>query len=237
MEEKNHEFITTSMPSAWNFLNLLGQRFGRAVVTRFAGIARQGKGQVSLWEITCDCGKTKTVASGHLRSGHTASCGCFHVQATGDRARTHGWSSKPGFSNWRAMIDRCIRPEATGYKNYGGRGIVVCDEWMDDFDAFMKEIGPYPGKKYTIERINVNGNYEPGNVRWATQLEQTHNMRKNVFVDFRGERLCVAELARRFGICRTVLGSRLARGMTPEQAVTVPRTRGRPRIVVEPVSA
>jgi len=230
MSTKQHEIISTSRPRHPQFKDLIDQRFDALIVTGFVGVAKQGKGRVTLWKVRCDCGRETTAASGHLRSRHTRSCGCLHAAnlKSGRNKRTHGWSSLPGFSNWRTMVRRCVDPKATGYELYGGRGIRVHEPWRVDFAAFMEHIGPYPGRAFTIERKDSNGHYEPGNVRWATRLEQAQNTSRNRFVMFRGEKLCASELARRFGLSRGVVLQRLIRGETPEQAIRPARSQ-RPR--------
>jgi hypothetical protein len=142
----------------------------------------------------------------------------------------HGMSKSPEYQAWRSMRARCSNPSFTEYAIYGGRGIRVCEEWCQSFEAFLAHVGHRPGPGYSLDRIDVNGNYEPGNVRWATRREQQQNMRKNVNVTYNGETLCISEWARRIGIDHKTLASRLASGMTVADAMKPP-TRRDPALV------
>lgn len=127
----------------------------------------------------CDCGTEHTIEWG--KWGKTKSCGCLQrdtVAAKNRQSRTHGMSKTKTYRVWVAMIQRCTDPNATGYANWGGRGIAVCERWRNSFEAFLADMGERP-EGCSIDRIDNDGNYEPGNVRWATALEQTQNRRRN----------------------------------------------------------
>jgi len=121
------------------------------------------------------------------------------------------------------MRYRCTKPFATQYEDYGGRGIRVCDAWMRSFEAFLADVGPRPGPGYQIDRINNDGNYEPANVRWVPYPEQHRNTRFNRFVEFRGERLCIAAWAERLGVTSGTLAARIDRGWPLDKALTLGR--------------
>lgn len=160
------------MPSV---MRLEGQRFGRLVVLSQAKIRRDITGKVKIfWLCRCDCGTKKEIAMRCLRQGRTLSCGCFFRELR----ITHGLSHTPQWDIWKQMIQRCTNPQSTGYAHYGGRGIKVCDLWIDSFESFNSWMGPRPSPRHSIDRINNDGNYEPGNVRWATCVEQARNRRK-----------------------------------------------------------
>jgi len=156
-------------------INLADQRFGSLLVL---GAAEGQRIHGSLaWLCRCDCGTEKVLASNALRTSHTQSCGC------GMHAGTHGQSSRQGkptpeYMAWEAMKQRCLNPRHKAFPRYGGRGITVCPEWIDSFEAFFAHVGPRPGPEYSLDRYpDNNGNYEPGNVRWTTWEEQNRNQR------------------------------------------------------------
>jgi hypothetical protein len=135
---------------------------------------------------------------------------------------THRMSGTAEYRAWADMKSRCYWTKAKAFKSYGGRGITVCDEWRTDFPAFLEHIGPRPGSGYSLDRIDVNGNYEPGNVRWATRSEQASNMRRTKLLEFNGLRMTVTHWARHIGIDKRTLEFRLRAGWTVERALTAP---------------
>lgn len=151
--------------------NLSGQRFGRLSVIE----ATKNKRGRSAWLCLCDCGNSSIVKCNDLISGNTRSCGCYGLEVKSTANTTHGMTDSPEHQSWRAMKDRCQHTTHKSYKDYGGKGIVVCREWEESFDAFYKHIGPRPSPLHTLDRKDSRGNYEPGNVRWATRREQVMN--------------------------------------------------------------
>ena len=148
------------------FINITGQRFGHLVAVARQGTAPDGH---VLWWCRCDCGKTKLIPGGSLRSGSTKSFGCYHSQQYHHRSKTPIWNC------WKNMLQRCYNPKNPCYKNYGGRGIIVCDRWKE-FVNFLADMGERPAGM-SLDRINNDGNYEPGNCRWATRKQQSQNRR------------------------------------------------------------
>lgn len=154
-------------------IDLTGESFGCLTVTGRA----ENAGREPRWACACSCGRATIVHGNHLRRGVTTSCGCRARQVNRARHLKHGGKGTAEYRTWQAMKRRCLNPNSQDYKNYGGRGIAVCPEWRDDFAVFLAHVGPRPGSGYTIDRLDVNGNYEPGNVRWATAAEQRRNQR------------------------------------------------------------
>ncbi len=128
----------------------------------------------------------------------------------------------PEYLAWKGMKKRCFNPKQPKYPRYGGRGITVCQEWLHNFKAFLSHIGPRPGPEYSLDRIKNDGNYEPGNVRWATAKQQQANGSRARLTTFMGEPLPLNEVGRRIGISGYLLGRRLNRGWTLEQAISIP---------------
>lgn len=154
-------------------MDLTGWRFGRLVVAGIDRIQPCATGTRIYWKCTCDCGTDVVSRADALRIGRVVSCGCRKI--------THGLTKTPEFKVWSAMIERCHTESHRNYDNYGGRGISVCPEWRNDFQAFLKHVGPRPSSQHSIDRFpNNNGNYAPGNVRWATKKQQSRNTRTNV---------------------------------------------------------
>jgi hypothetical protein len=156
--------------------NLIGQNFGKLTVISRAGSSAHQK---RTWLCLCDCGKQIVVDGGHLKSGHTKSCSCLQKQKIGDLRRTHGHSMRtPEYRAWAAMKDRCGNPNNPAYKNYGGRGIKVCQRWIESFENFLTDMGLRPSPGLTLERIKNDDGYEPSSCKWATRIEQANNTRR-----------------------------------------------------------
>lgn len=132
----------------------------------------------------------------------------------------HGMNRSPEHVAWKAMKQRCYYVPNKEYKNYGGRGIKVCDEWLNSFSMFFAYIGKKPTPAHSLDRIDTNGNYEPGNVKWSTSIEQMNNTSRNIYITYLGETKSLANWARALGINRGTLYSRYSRGMPPQSMFT-----------------
>mgnify|MGYP001379757104 CR=1 FL=1 len=193
--------------------NILGLTFGRLVVV--------SKHEKSRFLCRCVCGNEKIVFKHNLVAGRTRSCGCLNRENL-DSSGTHRKTKTTIYKTWSAMKARCNRVISNDYANYGGRGISVCDRW-NSFENFFLDMGDRPDGT-SIERIDNNGNYEPGNCRWATFGEQSRNKSSNRVIAFNGESACVAEWAETTGIPSNVITRRLNTGWPIKDALTLPVT-------------
>jgi len=179
--------------------DISGYKYNKLTAIRF--IRRYGKSNIhSLWLFKCECGKKKEINKRRVQDGKTKSCGCLNTSREDfiKRNTTHGLCIKDGkkrpeYQVWSNMKMRCLNFNNKGYKNYGGRGIKVCKRWKDSFKNFFEDMGERPSKYHSIDRIDNNGNYEPNNCRWATNLEQGRNKRKLRLVTINGQTKCLAE--------------------------------------------
>lgn len=202
-------------------LKLIGLRFGRLVVLRLDHVDVYGNRR---FECRCDCGNKAVVRGYLLKKGHTQSCGCLQR----DRSRRHGHTCSGGvikksraYSAWQGALDRCRNENHKWYPWYGGRGIQVCERW-NKFENFLADMGE-PPPKYSLDRYpNNDGNYEPGNCRWATMSQQLLNTRRTVFLTVDGKRMSVTDWARETGICRETLYGRIRKGWSHEKVVMTP---------------
>lgn len=205
------------------FKDLSGERFGRLVAKR---MAPREKGKRPRYECICDCGKERTVLGLSLSSGNTVSCGCAKLDEL--KSRGDGSSSEPEYKIWWAMQRRCHDPRVDNYARYGGRGIRVADEWRGDrhaFRRFLEHVGPRPSPNHSIDRINNAGNYEPGNVRWATDAEQRRNRSDNHVVVIGGTPMILSDAARLHGLSLSVVAARVSRGVTGDALFAPVRRR------------
>lgn len=207
------------------FIDLTGQRFGRLIVISQEPSRKLDKGHsVSMWLCRCDCGNQKIIRSDSLRSGRTNSCGCLHKEQLLARTTRHGMTGSRLYITWQNMKDRCFNEKCSGYKDYGGRGISVCSEWKDSFENFYEWslLNGYTDS-LTIDRIDVNRNYEPQNCRWTTREAQNRNKRNNHYLTYNGITKTISEWAADIGMDYDTLHARIKYyGWTVEQALITP---------------
>ena len=153
-------------------IDLTDRKFGRLTILRLAhtrgGNCIRGR---TYWVCLCICGKVVTIRGDSLKRGGTISCGCC-TNKDNENAKRHGMSKTPEYATWSQMKQRCLNPNVSAYKNYGERGIMVCEDWME-FEGFLKDMGHMPGPGYSIDRMDSDGNYEPDNCQWITRSENT----------------------------------------------------------------
>jgi len=188
-------------------LELVGSKFGRLLVLS----EEPKRNQKTYWLCLCDCGNKKIVQGGHLVAGHTSSCGCYHKERTSECSPggtvKHGQARRSGHSieyqTWSGMWSRCTDEKQKAFGRYGGRGITVCARWKS-FAKFLADMGPRPADR-SLDRIDNNKGYSPGNCRWATKTEQSRNTRTARYVIFNNQKFYMAELATLLNVPRTTV--------------------------------
>lgn len=201
------------------FIDISGKKFARVTaISRSAN--RIG---ISHWKCVCDCGNEFIVSGKSLKSGNTKSCGCLKKEKLieNGKLKKHGLSGSETYHTWRAMKARCYNKKTESFKNYGGRGITVCDEWRNSFQCFYDDMGRVPKGK-SIDRIDNNGNYNPSNCKYSTCKEQLNNTRANKIIAFNGESKNVTQWAECLGVSRMLIFNRLYAGWSIEKALTEP---------------
>jgi hypothetical protein len=189
---------------------IVGHKFGRLTVLRFS----RTNGRRSFFECSCSCGIEIVAALDKIKGGGILSCGCAR--------KKHKANGTKIYYVWRGIKKRCENPSEPGYKNYGGRGIKVCSRWAS-FENFYEDMGDAPDGM-SIDRIDVNGDYEPGNCRWATRVTQQNNTRANRMIEYDGRRMTLAEWARESGLPYHVVRKRLNKGWEISSALTTPKS-------------
>lgn len=212
-------------------IDITSQKFGRLTVLYENG--RRGKNII--WRCKCECGKEIDAIAYNLKNGHTKSCGCLANEVKSIVHSLHGGSKTPLFRTWQHMISRCRNSNVAGYKNYGGRGITVCKEWEDSFEAFRHwSLQNGYRENLSIDRIDVNGNYEPSNCRWANAKTQANNKRNNHVIEYNGVTKTISEWADELGLKPSTIKARLdVCHWRIERALTTPQRRRIPDDIIE----
>lgn len=202
--------------------DLSAQKFGRLLVVSFAGSNEKWE---AIWLCRCDCGKELTVLCSRLTKGNVKSCGCYRRDALKSRsAKSVEFGKKnPAYGPWRAMVRRCHDEGNSEFHKYGEKGVSVCESWRSSFRAFLNYMGPRPSASHSIDRFpNRRGNYESGNVRWATKKQQTDNRDITFNVTINGETKPLADWCRNGPVAYGTAKYRIQAGMSPEIAVAAP---------------
>jgi hypothetical protein len=197
-------------------LDISGKKCNRLTAIRLVGVSRAGK---SVWLCACECGREVEVIGSHLLNGNTKSCGCLKAEVTGARRRTHGETKGPTYRVWQNMKTRCTNPRVKAWGNYGGRGIAVCDRWLSSYESFVADMGYRPSPDHELDRIDVNGNYEPANCRWVSIRDQARNKRTTRWIEVDGDVRSLAEWADLSPVTESCIRRRLAAGVPAKVAV------------------
>lgn len=196
-------------------INISGMKFGRLTAIECVGINKEKR---AVWKCICDCGNVVNVAGKSLRTGNTKSCGCYSIEKSTERIvklnTKHGGTHTKLYHIWSGMKDRCYYKKCINYNRYGGKGIKICEEWLNDFSKFRiwAENNGY-NENLTIDRIDSNGDYCPENCRWATPRQQANNRSTNVILNCKGESHTAAEWERIVGLPKNMILSRIKSGI------------------------
>ncbi len=203
------------------FRDRTGERHGRLRVTglnsrttmRATGVVRR------FWDCVCDCGAELVVLGDNL-SGNTQSCGCLQREQTSAAKTTHNGCGTPEYSTWCNIRNRCSNKNMPAYKDYGARGITVCARWCESFENFLADMGKRPEGDYSIERVDVNGNYEKSNCIWLLRCEQGKNTRRTHKITHEGRTMGLSDWSKETGISSQTIARRLRDGWSPSDAIT-----------------
>lgn len=224
-------------PDNPQFCDHAGKRFGRLLVLGYGG--RSSSGSHTHWWCRCDCGAISRPTANKLTRGAAQSCGCLRRDRLSAAATVHGFGSRGEYAEYSSFIHmkgRCLNPRDAAFKDYGGRGIQICDRWRfgeggrSGFECFLADLGFKPSPLHTLDRIKSEGNYEPSNCRWGTKKQQARNRRSNHYVTLNGERISLVDACERLHLGYSSVNSRIRRGWTFERAISDPPRASRPRL-------
>lgn len=188
---------------------VIGNKYGKLTPIE---VIEKNKHGLLLYNCLCDCGNIKVVGSRYLTEGRITSCGCA-------RKKSKGKSNSITYKSWISAKQRCLNPNNHNYKNYGRRGIKMCERWINSFVAFLEDMGERPSPNHTLDRIDNNGNYEQSNCRWATKREQSNNTRTNRLIKINDKEITVSEFSRKYGINISNVFYELKKGMNPKDII------------------
>lgn len=191
------------------FKDRTNERVGRLTILRLDRMEKRGRIWKSFWCCRCDCGTECVLPGANFSSGNTKSCGCLRREAGLTKNLRHGRSYTRAYNIWQLLIRRCTDPNNESFADYGGRGITICNRWLECFENFYADMGDPPTGRHSIDREDNNGGYSKGNCRWATAKQQSRNSRRNVHVEYQGHRRCISEWAEVLGLKMHTLYARL----------------------------
>jgi hypothetical protein len=201
------------------------QKYGKlTVISRAPDATIKGGQKRIMWRCLCECGAETIVGAANLANGHTKSCGCKVREACSKSFKRHGQTETKAYRAWCLMKTRCTNPSVSTYVNYGARGIKICDKWFNSFEAFLSDMGHPPSPTHSLDRINSDGNYEPGNCRWSDPYEQSNNRRNNNRYTLGDKTMNESQWARELDLSVSALRCRI-KNWPLEKALSTPRMR------------
>ena len=228
--EKIEDIPDIKMSTHPNFKNLTGERFDRLTVIKYAG-QLDNNCKEGFWWCECSCENRTLIAVrvGALKIGNTKSCGCLSSEITRNRNTKHGMKFTSEHTVWMNIKSRCYNTNNKAYKNYGGRGITMCERWLESFENFYEDMGDRPSPKHSIDRIDNDGDYCPENCKWSTKQEQNRNKRNNLYLEYNKERLIAKDWCEKIDIDYDTLRARIRSGLSDEQCLTNPVQNTKPK--------
>ena len=189
--------MSRTPPPIKQSVNITNQKFGKLYAVK---LVSKDKNNRERWLFKCDCGQEKIIDKSSVKTGKTKSCGCWQLENNKVIGITHNKSRTREFKIWLGIKKRCLNKKHSTYKNYGERGIKICDRWKDSFENFLADMGSAPSELYSIDRIDNNGNYEPLKCKWVTRKEQNNNTRRNRIVSYKGNNYTLSNLCDKLGL-------------------------------------
>lgn len=189
-----------------NIQEYIGKKYGRLTILKESGFVQYSKTKMRKVLCKCDCGKEKEIDLNSIKRGKSTSCGCFNKEFAKQNSTKHGMSmlytgvKHPDYCIWTKLKSRCLNPKDKSYKHYGGRGIKICDRWLNSFENFINDLGWRPSKKYSLERIDYNKDYCPENCKWILKSEQSKNSRRVKLVEYQGYFHCLTDLCKQLNL-------------------------------------
>lgn len=200
------------------FKNIEGEFFGKFTVLRRGENRVEPSGKTKVyWLCKCECGSEKEIEASSLREGTSKSCGCVKKENAKNLNLSHGMYRSAQYKAWQKMKERCLNPNVERYPNYGGRGITVCKRWLESFENFYEDMGDKPTPQHSIDRKDVNGNYEKDNCRWVTNQEQHYNKTNTLYVRYKNENKSLSELCKKYHLNYKSTWRQYKKGFTFEQ--------------------
>ena len=193
-------------------LDLIGKSFHKLTVIEYLGGRK--------YKCKCDCGNFSIIGKGNLINNHTKSCGCYMTSRIKESNSTHGLTDSSEYAIWTLIKARCTNKNSKSYKHYGGRGITICDSWINSFDTFLFDMGRRPSHLHSIDRIDNEKGYFKENCRWATKEVQANNTRRNRFIEHDGLKMTLAQWSKKIGLKAHSIHARIKRGWSIEDALT-----------------
>lgn len=201
--------------------DFINKRFGRLTVVKERPDLKKENSSNRIVECLCDCGLFKIVFLCNLKQGLTKSCGCLQKESSVGTNRTHGLTNTQEYNTWTKIKYRCYNKNGEYYSHYGGRGITVCDEWLNSFETFYRDMGPRPSDKYSIDRKNNDKGYSKDNCRWATQKEQQNNKSNNILYIYKNETKSLLDWCTTLDLNFSIIYQRIKKGMLFEVAILI----------------